>query len=136
MHYEVLIRFGGGAGWQCDCPAAADLHVEARTLESLRTRMRAEIARAEECQPEDVQLDEVLEWPSGWGELLEQVRAARLRAGEERRRSAALTQQTVRSLAEAAPELGMRDIAALVGVSYQRVQQLLSGGRNGADGGT
>ena len=79
------------------------------------------------CEEAEVVLAETFELPTGINELLARTREARQRADEGRRQSVESTREAVTRLASEVPQMGMRDIAALVGVSYQRVQQLLSG---------
>lgn len=124
--YAIEFRFGPGGGWQARCDEGSEISAHARTLAAGRAGMRRALAKAHGCREDEVVLDETVALPPGLTEVLEQVRTLRRRADEERRRSVEATRQAVNRLAQAAPTMGMRDIAMLVGVSYQRVQQLLS----------
>lgn len=110
-----------------------------RTLAACRARMRRALAETLGCAEEAMALDESFDLPEGLGEVLESVREVRRQADEHRQRSVVATHEVVTRLAHVEPALGMRDIGQLVGVSYQRVQQLLSEanasyGSNGSNG--
>jgi hypothetical protein len=71
--------------------------------------------------------EERLELPAGLGELVDEARRQREATLEQQRRSREATQVAVyRLAAELMGKVGMRDIARLVGVSHQRVQQVLA----------
>lgn len=124
--FQVVFQFGPDGGWWGRC-SPGDVECRARTLAASRLRARRLLAESVGCEEGDVVLAETFDLPAGINELAARTRSVRLRAEQERKRSVETTREAVRRLAAEVPQMGMRDIAALVGVSYQRVQQLLSG---------
>jgi hypothetical protein len=124
--FQVVFQFDPDGGWWGRC-SPGDVECRARTLAASRLRARRMLAESLGCEEAEVVLSESFDLPGGINDLLARTRAARQRADEERRRSVETTREAVSRLSAEVPQLGMRDIAALVGVSYQRVQQLLSG---------
>ncbi|MFN2503541.1 MAG: hypothetical protein ABR540_04805 [Acidimicrobiales bacterium] len=120
-------------GWR---GRSQDVTSRGRTLAACRVRMRRALAETRGCREDELALQESFDLPEGLGEVLESVREVRRQADQHRQRSVEVTQEVVTRLAHVEPSLGMRDIGQLVGVSYQRVQQLLSetNGSNGSNG--
>jgi hypothetical protein len=124
--FPVVYRWGEPGGWVASTPLL-DLEVRCwRTLATCRSEMRRLLAEKAGCSEREVVLEETFDLPEGLAEVLADVRAARREASEQRQRSLEVTRDAVRRLADVEPRLGMRDMGELVGVSYQRVQQLLS----------
>jgi hypothetical protein len=91
-------------------------------------RCRANIRRAL-TTPDGRRLpwEERLELPAPLAELVDEARRQREAALVQQRRSQEATQVAIYRLAdELIGKLGMRDIARLLGVSHQRVQQVLA----------
>lgn len=123
--FEIVFHFRSGSGWQGMYVDGVTVVSRARTLAAMRAQLRSRLAATHGCPEDDVLLEERFELPPGLGELVHSARETRQRVDEERRRSAEITREAVLRLAAEVPGMGMRDIATLVGVSYQRVQQLL-----------
>lgn len=123
--FHIVFHYRSGSGWQGTYVDGVTVVSRARTLAAMRAQLRQSLAAAHDCGEDDVSLEETFQLPTGLGELIEAARVTRQRADEERRRSAEMTREAVVRLANEVPGMGMRDIATLVGLSYQRVQQLL-----------
>ncbi len=130
--FPVTYRWSETGGWLALTPLLADDVRCWRTLSTCRAALRRALAEVTGCDADDVVLEETYELPDGLTDVLAEVRAARRAAEEQRNRSIEVTRQAVVRLADVRPHMGMRDMGELVGVSYQRVQQLLSGHGDGA----
>lgn len=116
-----------GKWWMVHVPAIDDF-TQARRL-SEAGRMAAEIvALATDVEVEDVEIvlhydDDVACVPS-LDSQLERVMAARLAATEAEARASAETRALAQCLVDA--NVPMRDVGVMLGLSYQRVHQLVS----------
>jgi hypothetical protein len=124
--FPVTYRWSDTGGWLALTPLLDDDVRCWRTLSTCRTALRRGLADLAGCPEDDVVLDETFELPGGLDDVLAEAREARRAADEQRQRSLEVTREAVVRLARVRPQIGMRDMGELVGVSYQRVQQLLS----------
>lgn len=106
--------------WLVEIDGMSDVHTFGRTLDEASVNTREAIAVTVECEPDEVELDEHVEVA---GVDVDEV--LRLREQSEQLHDAYLQSQqaAARRLAEAG--VSRRDSARLLGVSHQRVQQLV-----------
>ncbi|MEA2828308.1 MAG: hypothetical protein QOG43_2747 [Actinomycetota bacterium] len=125
MEREVIVlRLGAAGDWEATIFGQAEPMCGGSNL----ARCRAGIRRAL-ISPDGGRRpwDERVELPAALAEVVEAARREREAALEQQRRSQDATQVAVFRLAEELMgKLAMRDIARLVGVSHQRVQQVLA----------
>lgn len=107
--------------WLVEIEGMVDVHTFGRTLDEASVNTREAIAVTVDCEPDEIELEEHVEVA---GVDVDDV--LRLREQSERLQDKYLqSQQTAaRRLAEAG--VSRRDSARLLGVSHQRVQQLVS----------
>ena len=118
----VFERDGSGA-WIARVPSIPGCHTYGRTIEQARRRIREALGLWIE-EPECVELVEDIRLPARAEEALR--RSSRARADAERRRAAAhkATEHTAKVLVKDL-QLSLRDAGELLGLSYQRVLQLV-----------
>ena len=122
--YRVVVT-REGASWLADVPQLPGTHTYARSLAGLDHEVREAIALAEDLA-EDAEAGIELEYEIHTGDDAVDEAAARLRADRARVRAceqdlATRTEQLARQLR---PAWSVRDVAALLGVSPQRISQL------------
>lgn len=121
--YEVVLERDESGRWIARVPSVPGCHTHGRTLAQARERIREALSLwVEDADTaelvEDVRLPEI---------ALAEIRRSRLarsRAERERARASESTSEAARVLVG---DLGLsvRDAAALLGLSHQRVQQLV-----------
>jgi hypothetical protein len=122
--HVIVLRLGDSGDWVATLVGQDQPVGEGANLARCRAAVRRALTSAE---GERLPWEERLELPAGLAEIVEEARRQREAALEQQRRSLEATQVAVFRLAgELTGRLGMRDIARLVGVSHQRVQQVLS----------
>jgi predicted RNase H-like HicB family nuclease len=101
------------------------VHTYGRTLDQLRRRIREALSlRAEDADA--AALVEEIRLPNDARHAIQRSSAARTRAERERVHAQRATTDAANILVERLG-LGMRDAGELLGLSYQRIQQLISG---------
>jgi hypothetical protein len=120
----IVLRLGASGDWEATIAGQADPICGGANLARCRAGIRRTLSASGGPR---VQWDEQLVLPAALAQVVEEARREREAALEQQRRSMEATQAAVYRLAdELMGKLGMRDIARLVGVSHQRVQQVLA----------
>jgi predicted RNase H-like HicB family nuclease len=123
--YRLILERDESGAWIARIPEVPGFHTHGRTIGQVRRRAHEALGLWVD-DAGDVVFDEQIHLPRHARQALQRSRALRERAERDRAeaRSAAADAASVlvREL-----ELGMRDAAELLGVSHQRVQQLLRG---------
>jgi predicted RNase H-like HicB family nuclease len=115
------------AGWWVAVAAEAAAQSQGRTLEQARERVREALGALLDVAPSTLEIiDEVRLAPTGRRALALAKRAVQ-KADDEAERAERATREAVQVLAK--DGLSLRDVGALLGVSRQRVHQILSKGR-------
>ncbi len=121
--YEVVLERDAGGRWLAHVPSVAGCHTHGRTLAQTRERIREALSLWVEDADTAV-LVEGIRLPEGALAVIRRSRLARSRAERARVRATESTGAAARMLVG---DLGLsvRDAAALLGLSHQRVQQLV-----------
>lgn len=124
--YTAVFRPDDNGRWFIDVPEIPGCHSEARTIVRGRVHIREVIALVldEDEDAFDVEVDVHLP-DKRLQQLVARARKERNRARSAQESAAALTEEAARALVQTG-ELSLRDAAELLGVSHQRVQQLLT----------
>jgi predicted RNase H-like HicB family nuclease len=117
--YTATVERDEAGWWVATVHGIAGVHTQGRTLEQVRERVREALAAA---KPGAV-LGEVVIKPRDLGALLRKVQTARQRAKKQDAEAHKLLRLAARELE--AKGVGRRDAGELLGVSFQRVQQLV-----------
>lgn len=123
--YRVVFERDDSGAWIVAVPGVRGCHTYGRSLQQARTRIREALALWVD-DAETAELEEVIRLPARALRAVERSRRARRDAESEREKATAATVQAARTLVEDL-ELGLRDAADLLGLSHQRVQQLVKG---------
>lgn len=120
--YTVKAERGAGPVWVLQCEEMPGAISETRTLADAERRMREAISFAADVPAGEVEVD--LQVEVGVRSLLAEAAAHRAEA----ERLAGLASSVHRQVAQALNEehVSMRDIGVILGVSHQRVHQLIS----------
>jgi len=120
--YKAIFERDESGSWLARIPSIRGGHTHGRTLEQARARLREALGLWID-RPEDVVIEETIRLPADLRTAIERSRRTRKRA--EREQNNAQTQ--TRAAAEALVEEGvsLRDAGELLGLSHQRVQQLV-----------
>jgi predicted RNase H-like HicB family nuclease len=125
MTYKVVLERDERGAWLARVPSVRGCHTYGRTLDQARRRIR----EALELWVDDAanaELEEEIHLPQPARAAIRRTRAARARVERDREEANAETLATARVLVEDLA-LGLRDAAELLGISHQRVQQLVRG---------
>jgi len=131
--YNVTFERDGDDRWFVRCPEVRGAHSHGRTLASARSNIREAIALVLEL-PDDTDFDliEVIRVSDpALQSALDRARNLRQRARELDEQSQTATLEAVAASDSSEDSIGMRDIADLLGISHQRVQQLAAVNDNG-----
>ena len=126
MSYRFVIEWDESGAWIGRVPEVPGCHTCGQTLAQLRRRIREALS----LYVDDAVRAEVIEelrLPREVRDALRRNEAARRRLETSRRAAGAATGEAVRTLVEDL-NLGLRDAGELLGLSYQRVQQLVQNG--------
>ena len=108
--------------WLAHIDGIDGCHSYGRTLRQADSRIREALGAWLDRDPTELQI--TARWPAELTRLADQVSAARRHASDAGRDAAAKTARAVRRLERMG--LSRRDAAEVLGMSHQRVQQLLA----------
>ena len=123
--YRVVFERDDGRAWIARVPSVRGCHTYGRTIDQARRRIREALALWVE-DAETAELVEDVRLPPRALEAVRRSRDARRRSTEQREKAHETTAEAARTLVEEL-DLGLRDAADLLGLSHQRVQQLVRG---------
>lgn len=128
--YDVHVTREGDA-WLADVPELPGAHTYARSLTGLRRSVREVIVLMGDYSDDDVRNTEAFETNFRYVGLPQPVADEVAEARELRSQLVAVEEKARRATARAARDmhdqgLSLRDSAEILGVSFQRVQQLVS----------
>ena len=121
--YEVVLERDGSGRWLAHVPSVAGCHTHGRTLAQTRERIREALTLWVE-NADTAELVEKLRLPEGALAEIRRSRPAPTPAARPRARATPSPGDAPRLLG-GAHGLSVRDAAALLGLSHQRVQQLV-----------
>lgn len=131
--YRVVFERDDNNRWFVPCPDVSGAHSHGRTLASARTNIREAIALVLDLA-EDMPFDlvEEIHLPDvGFQEAVDRARSLRDHANVMDQQARDATSDAISRSFESEASLGFRDLADLLGISHQRVQQLAAGHRDG-----
>lgn len=120
----TVIAHRDGSWWAISVRELDNVFTQARRLDRVEYMARDAISLLFEVPPDSFDIEVIQNLDPPTQEQLEDVKALREAVVEWRRRWKETTSETVRSLA--ASGYAQRDIGRLVGISHQRVAQLLA----------
>lgn len=119
--YKAMFRPDDNGWWFIDVPELPGCHSQARTIASGRDHVREAISLVANVDLDTFGVEVDYELPKAQQAAIAKARRARERAAE----AAQATEAAVRALQQGSAKLGVRDVAELVGVSFQRVAQIM-----------
>ncbi len=121
--YTVTFERDEEGWWVASVREVAGCHTQGRTIEQARRRVREALALFVD-DADDADLVDDVKLPAGARRALAQCEKARRQAKDVAAKAQDLTQEAARVLT-ADLGLSVRDASALLGLSHQRVQQLV-----------
>lgn len=121
--YRVVVTRDESGMWLADVPELEGSSTYARTLTALDKAVREVIVLGADL-PDDVMASLALDYDYRTGDPRVDELAARVR--RERATIAAVEEHTAAAARQLAPDYSVRDAGMLLGISYQRVSQLLA----------
>jgi predicted RNase H-like HicB family nuclease len=121
--YRLVFERDEGRAWVAYVPGVRGCHTYGRTIDQARTRIREALALWVD-DADSAELVEDIRLPSRARDAVRRSRDARRRANEQRERAHETTAEAARTLVDDLA-LGLRDAADLLGLSHQRIQQLI-----------
>lgn len=130
MTYRVVYRMDDNGWWFVEAPDVPGAHSHGQTIARARTNIKEAIAGMLDL-PQGAEatmtLDEHFDLPAAVEAVLVETWAARRDFELANEALRASTDNALTILGKEYPDMGLRDLAALVGVSFQRVAQLRPG---------
>ena len=123
--YRVVIELDESGSWIAHVRGVRGCHTYGRTLDQVRRRIREALSLWVD-HADAAELLEEIRLPSDVRQAIRRSSAARTRAEHGRANAQRATSAAAELLVERLG-LGVRDAGDLLGLSYQRVQQLVSG---------
>jgi predicted RNase H-like HicB family nuclease len=120
--YRVVLERDESGAWLATVPRIRGCHTHGRSIVEAKRRIREALALWTDDR--EFELDFDVHLPRDVLVAVKESRAARRRAEAERGRAARTTEHAAIELVERAG-LGVRDAADLLGLSHQRVQQIV-----------
>lgn len=109
--------------WVAEVREMPGCHTQGKSLRQARRRIREALELFVD-EPEEIELRDEIHLPEPLRQALEKEKQVKEVASAQVSKAQALTRQTATMLINEA-DLSMRDAAELLGLSHQRVQQLL-----------
>jgi len=122
--YRVRYTRDESGWWQASVPDVQGCHTQGRTIEEARRRVREALGLFID-NASDVTLKDEVQMPKRVADVVKRYRAARQRADREQQHASVTARRAVKALAGGRLHLSRRDAAEVLGISAQRVQQLL-----------
>jgi len=122
--YRVVIERDEAGAWLAHVKGVRGCHTYGRTLDQVRRRIREALSLWVE-DADTAELLEEIRLPGDARQAIQRSSAARTRAERGRENAQRVTTAAAKLLVER-QGLGVRDAGELLGLSYQRVQQLVS----------
>ena len=123
--YRVVYSRDESGWWQATVPAVRGCHTQGRTIDEARRRVREALSLFVD-HARSARLTDDVRMPKDIARAVTAYRAARQRADREQKRASISARRAVRALAAAPLRLSRRDAGAVLGISSQRVHQLLA----------
>jgi len=125
--YRVVYELDESGHWIATVPTVRGCHTYGRSIHETRERIREALGLFVRGADRARLVDDI-RLPAGVRSLLARQRDARSRAEREQQRASAVVFRAAAALTEQLG-LSLRDAGELLGVSHQRVQQLVDAGR-------
>ncbi|MGH3034945.1 MAG: type II toxin-antitoxin system HicB family antitoxin [Gaiellaceae bacterium] len=123
--YRVILERDESGAWIAWVPRVRGCHTYGRTLEQARRRVREALGLWID-DANAAELVEEVRLPAEARDAIRRSRRARREAEKRRANAQAATAEAARALVNEL-DLGVRDAGELLGLSHQRVQQLVRG---------
>ncbi|HET8526097.1 MAG TPA: type II toxin-antitoxin system HicB family antitoxin [Actinomycetota bacterium] len=124
MSYRVVLERDESGAWIARVPAVRGCHSYGRTLQQARTRIREALGLwVDDADEADLRFEVSL--PSRARDQVRRARTARERSDRAQHEASIAVRRAAVALTDRLG-LSLRDTAELLGLSHQRVQQLLS----------
>ena len=124
VSYRVVLERDASDAWIAHVPAVRGCHTYGRTLEQARIRIREALGLWVD-DADDAELRFTIRLPSGAQDQVRRALAARERSTRAQRTASKAVRRAAMVLTDRLG-LSLRDTADLLGLSHQRIQQLLS----------
>jgi hypothetical protein len=128
--YRITIEMDTNGWWFVNALDVPGAHSHGQTLAAARRNIREAIVLMGDLPAGAEDTFELAEWiqfPAAVSAVLEAVGHARAEHEAATVRLRETTDEALKTLTKEYPDLGLRDLAELLGLSYQRVAQLLPG---------
>ena len=128
LRFTVRYERDDDGWWVASIPKLPGCHTQGRTIEQARERIREALALViGDVAAERAQLHDDVELAAPLRRMIERVAATRLAADEKAELATSATREAVKKLT--AVGLSARDAGELLGLSRQRVNQIIHGRR-------
>lgn len=120
--FDVTLERDGDGWWVAEVPSLPGCHTQGRSIGEARNRVREAIAAFLDLDSvEDI--DVTMRLPKKYEKLRAEVLSKRTKAEEVTKEAAKVSREIAKALAKKG--ISRRDVGEILGVSFQRVQQLV-----------
>ena len=122
--YRVVYEWGDDGVWTVTAPDVRGAHSQGKSIAQARERIREALGLFVD-DADDAELKESFKLPAQVRRQVQQFLTAKARAAEQQKKAAKAARASVAAL-KREMSLTVRDAGAVLGISHQRVQQLIA----------
>ncbi|HEX2179704.1 MAG TPA: type II toxin-antitoxin system HicB family antitoxin [Actinomycetota bacterium] len=122
--YEAIYQMDDNGSWFVRVPEVKGAHSHGRSLAAARKNIRQALALVLDTDERDLLITDKVELPADLKTLADAARELRGEAAELQEFATLATVDAIKALSFGRLPLSLRDVSELLGISFQRVQQV------------
>lgn len=131
--YEAVYEIDDNGSWFVRVPQVKGAHSHGRSLTAARKNIREALALVLDTDERDLLVTDKVELPADLQNLADAARELRIEAAEMQEFATLATADAIKALSFGRYSFSLRDVSELLGISFQRVQQVRAKALNEAE---